>query len=56
MLTIGKLKVNASLAGDELAEIVNSRYGSIDFEWGIASASTDFVSYICRPCVLVLGY
>lgn len=31
------------LIGDELAEIVNSRYGSIDFEWGIAGASTDFV-------------
>lgn len=32
--------------GDELAQIVNSRYGYIDYEYGIANASTDFVS-IC---------
>lgn len=30
--------------GDELSNIVNNRYGFIDYEYGIASASTDFVS------------
>ena len=30
--------------GDALAEIVKNRYGYIDYEYGIASASTDFVS------------
>jgi len=28
--------------GDELASIVNNRYGYIDYEYGIAGASTDF--------------
>ncbi|KAF5352090.1 hypothetical protein D9758_009388 [Tetrapyrgos nigripes] len=33
--------------GEEVANIVRSRYGTVDYEWGIASASTDFgnVSY-----------
>ncbi|KAG1737477.1 uncharacterized protein EDB91DRAFT_1140061 [Suillus paluster] len=30
--------------GDELADVVLKRYGAIDYEWGIKSASTDFVS------------
>lgn len=30
--------------GGELADVVRKRYGSIDYEWGISSASTDFVS------------
>jgi hypothetical protein len=33
-------------AGDELANIVNCRYGYIDYEYGIAGASTDFVSIV----------
>ncbi|KAJ7291276.1 hypothetical protein C8J57DRAFT_1272108 [Mycena rebaudengoi] len=28
--------------GDEVAHIVRSKYGTIDYEWGIKSASTDF--------------
>ncbi|KAG9307957.1 hypothetical protein JVU11DRAFT_12763 [Chiua virens] len=28
--------------GDELADVVLKRYGTIDYEWGIAGASTDF--------------
>lgn len=31
-------------SGDELSNIVNNRYGFIDYEYGIAGASTDFVS------------
>ena len=31
-------------SGDEVARIVRSRYGEIDYDWGIKSASTDFVS------------
>ena len=31
-------------AGGEVANIVLNKYGSIDYEWGIKSASTDFVS------------
>ncbi|KAK0220964.1 hypothetical protein EDD85DRAFT_862726 [Armillaria nabsnona] len=40
------LRQNKAL-GDEVANIVRSKYGSIDYEWGIKSASTDFgnVSY-----------
>lgn len=30
--------------GSELSDIINNRYGFIDYEYGIASASTDFVS------------
>ncbi|KAJ7178017.1 hypothetical protein C8R46DRAFT_888383, partial [Mycena filopes] len=37
------LRQNKAL-GDELAHIVRSKYGSIDYEWGIKSASTDFVT------------
>jgi hypothetical protein len=32
------------MPGDELADVVLKRYGTIDYEWGIKSASTDFVS------------
>jgi hypothetical protein len=32
-----------SFPGDEVANIVLNKYGSIDYEWGIKSASTDFV-------------
>jgi len=32
-----------STVGDEVANIVLSKFGSIDYEWGIKSASTDFV-------------
>jgi hypothetical protein len=29
--------------GDETANVVNARYGCIDYDYGISSASTDFV-------------
>jgi len=32
------------IPADELADVVLKRYGAIDYEWGIKSASTDFVS------------
>ncbi|KAJ7130272.1 hypothetical protein C8R44DRAFT_63390 [Mycena epipterygia] len=35
------LRQNKAL-GDEVAHIVRSKYGTIDYEWGIKSASTDF--------------
>ena len=31
-------------AGDEVANVVLNKYGTIDYEWGIKHASTDFVS------------
>ncbi|KAH8829253.1 hypothetical protein DL96DRAFT_1597327 [Flagelloscypha sp. PMI_526] len=34
--------VQNTALGDEVARIVKSRYGAIDYEWGIHSASTDF--------------
>ncbi|KAJ7792656.1 hypothetical protein B0H14DRAFT_3498970 [Mycena olivaceomarginata] len=37
----GDLRQNKAL-GDEVAHIVRSKYGDIDYEWGIKSASTDF--------------
>ncbi|KAF9450012.1 hypothetical protein P691DRAFT_811259 [Macrolepiota fuliginosa MF-IS2] len=40
------LRQNKAL-GDEVANIILNKYGSIDYEWGIKSASTDFgtISY-----------
>jgi hypothetical protein len=35
-----------SFLGGELANIILNKYGSIDYEWGISSASTDFVGHI----------
>jgi hypothetical protein len=32
------------MPGDELVDVVLERYGALDYEWGIKSASTDFVS------------
>ncbi|KAJ8596037.1 hypothetical protein M405DRAFT_782165 [Rhizopogon salebrosus TDB-379] len=44
-VTIGsignEIRQNKAL-GDELADVVLKRYGAIDYEWGIKSASTDF--------------
>ncbi|KAG1717779.1 hypothetical protein EDD22DRAFT_983813 [Suillus occidentalis] len=37
-----EIRQNKAL-GDELADVVLKRYGTIDYEWGIKSASTDFV-------------
>ncbi|KAJ7337411.1 hypothetical protein DFH08DRAFT_876765 [Mycena albidolilacea] len=37
----GDLRQNKAL-GDEVAHIVRSKYGDVDYEWGIKSASTDF--------------
>ncbi|KIO02232.1 hypothetical protein M404DRAFT_148339 [Pisolithus tinctorius Marx 270] len=31
------------ISGAELSDVVTKKYGMIDYEWGIASASTDFV-------------
>lgn len=44
--TLNEITQNKAL-GDELADIVLKRYGAIDYEWGIKSASTDFrnISY-----------
>ncbi|KAH6910583.1 aminoacylase 1-like protein 2 [Coprinopsis sp. MPI-PUGE-AT-0042] len=36
-----ELRQNKAL-GDEVANTILNKYGSIDYEWGIASASTDF--------------
>ncbi|KAG2130100.1 hypothetical protein BD769DRAFT_1627921 [Suillus cothurnatus] len=45
-ITIGsvgnEIRQNKAL-GDELADVVLKRYGAIDYDWGIKSASTDFV-------------
>lgn len=37
--------------GEELADVFRKRYGQIDYEWGIAGASTDFV---CLPFACTL--
>ncbi|KAF8556613.1 hypothetical protein OG21DRAFT_1506366 [Imleria badia] len=34
--------VQNEVLGGELADVVRKRYGDIDYEWGISSASTDF--------------
>ncbi|KAJ7201030.1 hypothetical protein GGX14DRAFT_371412 [Mycena pura] len=36
------LRQNKALTGDEVAHIARSKYGAVDYEWGIKSASTDF--------------
>ncbi|EIW75878.1 hypothetical protein CONPUDRAFT_93157 [Coniophora puteana RWD-64-598 SS2] len=38
-----ELRQNSAL-GEELRDVVRKRYGDIDYEWGISSASTDFVN------------
>ncbi|KAG2742950.1 hypothetical protein P692DRAFT_20785328, partial [Suillus brevipes Sb2] len=45
--TLNEITQNKAL-GAELADIVLKRYGAIDYEWGIKSASTDFgnISYL----------
>ncbi|KAG2035588.1 hypothetical protein BDR03DRAFT_1012442 [Suillus americanus] len=44
--TINEITQNKALS-DELADVVLKRHGTIDYEWGIKSASTDFgnISY-----------
>lgn len=34
--------------GEEFADVFRKRYGEIDYEWGIAGASTDFVRFASR--------
>ncbi|KAG1767823.1 hypothetical protein EDD22DRAFT_949875 [Suillus occidentalis] len=41
--TLNEITQNKAL-GDEFADVVLKRYGAIDYEWGIKSASTDFAS------------
>ncbi|KAI6124084.1 hypothetical protein EV401DRAFT_2055965 [Pisolithus croceorrhizus] len=43
VLSLGNELVQNSVLGEELADVVCKKYGTIDYEWGIASASTDFV-------------
>lgn len=41
---------------DELSNVVRKKYGCIDYEYGINSASTDFVSVpvtYLKACVLI---
>lgn len=46
------LRQNKALS-DELENIMCSRYGTVDFEWGIAGASTDFVSNLSKIDLLI---
>ncbi|KAG8216049.1 hypothetical protein J3R82DRAFT_8048 [Butyriboletus roseoflavus] len=41
--------------GEELADVVRKRYGDIDYEWGISSASTDFVSRVTTREIMNLN-
>ncbi|EGO26698.1 hypothetical protein SERLADRAFT_436510 [Serpula lacrymans var. lacrymans S7.9] len=41
LLGCSDIRQNKAL-GDELADVTRKRYGAIDYEWGIHSASTDF--------------
>jgi hypothetical protein len=41
-----KLIVPLRNLGAEVANVILNKYGAIDYEWGIHSASTDFV---CEP-------
>ncbi|KIM62892.1 hypothetical protein SCLCIDRAFT_779325 [Scleroderma citrinum Foug A] len=45
---IGNELVQNPVLGAELADVVYKKYGTIDYEWGISSASTDFgnVTYL----------
>ncbi|KAI6124086.1 hypothetical protein EV401DRAFT_1201100 [Pisolithus croceorrhizus] len=46
--SVGNELVQNPVLGAELADVVCKKYGMIDYEWGIASASTDFgnISYL----------
>ena len=43
-----------AISGAELADVVYKKYGTIDYEWGISSASTDFVSLFLLSFLLRL--
>jgi len=43
-----KILINICI-GDELSDVVRKKYGYIDYDYGINSASTDFVSVISVP-------
>lgn len=44
LTTISRKPPLTHRVGDEVANTILNKYGSIDYEWGISSASTDFVS------------
>ncbi|KIK94451.1 hypothetical protein PAXRUDRAFT_827994 [Paxillus rubicundulus Ve08.2h10] len=46
--TMGNELVQNAALGEELVDVVCKRYGDVDYEWGISSASTDFgnISYL----------
>ena len=37
---------NHSCSGDECADVFSKKFGPVDYEYGIKSASTDFVSNV----------
>ncbi|KAH7882943.1 hypothetical protein F5I97DRAFT_1930557 [Phlebopus sp. FC_14] len=46
--SVGNELIQNEVLGEELADVVRKKYGAIDYEWGISSASTDFgnISYL----------
>ena len=40
-------------SGGEVANIVLNKYGAIDYEWGIKSASTDFVRHLLLYLIII---
>ncbi|KAI6126683.1 hypothetical protein F5141DRAFT_1186064 [Pisolithus sp. B1] len=54
VLSLGNELVQNSVLGEELADVVCKKYGTVDYEWGIASASTDFRSISLFSVTLTL--
>ena len=46
---VGCRVANRSSSGDEFVNVFGSKYGSIDYTYGIGGASTDFV---CPPTIV----
>ena len=42
---LGRTQRLKRYSGYEVANVVLNKYGSVDYKWGIKSASTDFVSH-----------
>lgn len=41
--------------GDEVANIVLNKYGTIDYEWGIKNAATDFVRHLYLRVIISIN-
>ena len=49
LLKVGVERLINKKPADEVTDIVENKYGAIDYEWGMRGASTDFVRRLQYP-------